>query len=174
MKRNVLNWRNYTVRGLSFWLMSWTHVLFPSWFQTAWLICTPQMSTYSLATWGELEEGWARMRLARRGAGERQAQVPSVIGRRRKGNGKCLTAEPEGCMRRRPGSGQERAFPTQTILEQAIVGGAPDFPPPPWLCAFTSLFFLWCLVECFDLWPISFIPDRAPKLGHLINIYLVG
>lgn len=71
------------------------------------------------------------MRLARGGAGELQPHVPSVIGRRRKGKGKCPTAEPAGCTLRRQGSGLDRAFPTQTIVEQTVVGGAPDFPPPP-------------------------------------------
>lgn len=56
MKRNLLNWRNYTARGLSSWLMRGIHILFPSLFQTAGLTCISQMPTFLL-----LRRSWRRM-----------------------------------------------------------------------------------------------------------------
>lgn len=59
--------------------------------------------------------------------------------------------------------------PAQTTLGPSHVLWCPAFSPPPSLWAFTSLSFLQCLIECFDVWNILFIPYRAPKLESILQ-----
>lgn len=59
--------------------------------------------------------------------------------------------------------------PAQTTLEPSHVLWCPAFSPPPSLWAFTSLSFLQCLIECFDVWNILFTPYRAPKLESILQ-----